>query len=141
MSASIFKFKGYTISKLVYSKSKIEGMESDNPDEKLKLDATHGFTDDFSKGKLTLKVQLVSSENDSFLLLEVDGFFDIDSGLIKDNENKDREISEVNQIFLVNATAILYPYLRSIVTMVTGLDNSNSIILPTVNLRNFSTED
>jgi len=139
MSAPIFEFKGYSINNLIYSKSKIEGMEFTNPDENLEFDANHGFTDDFSKGKLGLKVQLASKENDSFLILEVDGFFDINSGLLKDDEGNDRETSEVHQIFLVNATAILYPYLRSIVTMVTGLDNSNNIILPTINLRNFST--
>lgn len=141
MSASIFEFKGYKINNLIYSKSKIEGMEFTDPNEDLEFEASHGFTDDFSKGKLGLKVQLASKENDSFLILEVDGFFDINSGLLKDDEENDRDISDVNKIFLVNATAILYPYLRSIVTMVTGLDNSNNIILPTINLRNFSMDN
>ncbi|WDV07140.1 protein-export chaperone SecB [Lysinibacillus irui] len=141
MSAPIFEFKGYTINNLIYSKSKIEGMKFTDPDENLEFEANHGFTDDFSKGKLGLKVQLASKENDSFLILEVDGFFDIDSGLLKDDEGNERDISDVHHIFIVNAAAILYPYLRSIVSMVTGLDNSNNIILPTINLRNLSMEN
>ena len=140
MSAPIFEFKGYTINNLIYSKSKIEGMEFTNPDENLELDASHGFTDDFSKGKLGLKVQLASKENDSFLIIDVDGFFDINPDLLKDDEGNDRDISDVYHIFIVNATAIVYPYLRSIVSMVTGLDNSNNIILPTINLRNLLME-
>ncbi|PFE22377.1 hypothetical protein CN279_25225 [Bacillus anthracis] len=138
MSAPIFEFKGYTITNLIYSKNKIEGMEFTDPDENLEFDASHGFTDDFSKGKLTLKVQLASKENDSFLVLDVDGFFDINPGLLKEEDGSDRDLSDVHEIFIVNATAIVYPYLRSIVSMVTGLDNSNNIILPTINLRNFS---
>ncbi|MCL6570923.1 MAG: hypothetical protein K6T88_04485 [Bacillus sp. (in: Bacteria)] len=140
MSAPIFEFKGYSVNNLIYSKSNIEGMEFVDPDKDLGFVANHGFTDDYSKGKLGLKVQLTSKENDAFLVLEVDGFFDINQGLLRDDNGNDRQISDVHQIFLANSTAILYPYLRSIVSMVTGLDNSSSIILPTINLRNFSSE-
>jgi preprotein translocase subunit SecB len=140
MEAPIFEFKGYSISNLIYSKSKIEGMEFTDPDENVEFDASLGFTEDFSKGKLGLKVQLASKDNDSFLILDVDGFFDINIGLLKDDEGNERDISDVHQIFMANATAILYPYLRSIVSVVTGLDNSNNIILPTINLRNFTSE-
>lgn len=141
MSKSIFEFKGYSIKNLVYSKIPIEGIEATSPDEDISFDSTHGFTEDFSKGKLSLKVQLASEEEDTFLILEVDGFFEINEGLLKDEDGNDRAVGEINQIFVVNGIAILYPYLRSIVSMISGLDDSNRIILPTLNLRNFSIED
>lgn len=73
--------------------------------------------------------------------MELDGYFDINDNLFKEDDGSDRDIEKVIEIFTVNGIAILYPYMRSIVSMVSGLDDSNRIILPTINLRNFEKEE
>ena len=52
----------------------------------------------------------------------ITGFFDI---------NTEENISD---ILYVNGTAILYPYLRSIVSVVSALDSSEAMVLPTINV-------
>lgn len=45
-----------------------------------------------------------------------------------------KEIDDPNKAMQVNAVAILFPYLRSTVSMFTSLMNINPLILPTINL-------
>ncbi|WP_102706576.1 protein-export chaperone SecB [Terribacillus saccharophilus] len=141
MSSPIIEFKGYSIKNLIYSQEKIKDVEFTNSQEDLEFDVSHGFTEDLSKAKLGMRLQLATEDDRSFLVLEVEGFFDINSTLIKNEDGSNREMTEIQQIFLVNSTAILYPYLRSIVSVVTSLDSANSIILPTINLRNYASKN
>ena len=70
--------------------------------------------------------------------------------VLESNENRKLEISLVGfftfsnvdddkktEILAINGTAILYPYIRSVASMVTSQDSSPAIILPTVNTINF----
>nr|WP_054750988.1 protein-export chaperone SecB [Lacticaseibacillus thailandensis] len=52
-------------------------------------------------------------------------FFDISEELT----NKD----DIGRALAVNGTAILFPYVRGIISMVTGLDSAHTILLPTIN--------
>ena len=47
------------------------------------------------------------------------------------------EKTEAKKHLSVNGTAILFPYLRSIVSILSSLDNSNAIVLPTINTHSF----
>ncbi|MDK7049411.1 protein-export chaperone SecB [Aerococcus sanguinicola] len=40
----------------------------------------------------------------------------------------------------VNGTAILFPYLRTFISVVSSLDNEDAIVIPTVNTNNFTSE-
>ncbi|OEZ34866.1 hypothetical protein A6B36_09575 [Lactiplantibacillus plantarum] len=42
---------------------------------------------------------------------------------------------------VVNGTAILYPYVRSIVSVLTSLGSENSVVLPTINTNNLFSGD
>ena len=57
-----------------------------------------------------------------YINVRIQGFFELS------DEEKAYELMRVN------ATAIMYPYLRSTVTSLTALANINPIILPTINL-------
>lgn len=137
MSTAIFEFKGYSIQNLIYTKHPVEDYKYNLPEDKMEFSVNLAFSDDFQKAKLGMQVDLKGEENKSFLTLEIDGYFDIDESLFKDEKGGNRDEIEFSKIFTLNGTAILYPYLRSTVSMITSLDNSNSIILPTLNLRSF----
>nr|WP_279384907.1 protein-export chaperone SecB [Lacticaseibacillus manihotivorans] len=38
----------------------------------------------------------------------------------------------MGRILTVNGTAILFPYVRSTISMVTGLDSAQTVLLPTI---------
>lgn len=142
MSNAIFDFRGYSIKKFIYTKEEIPEEIKLSFEDGLHFSGNQAFTEDNLKGKLTLEIKLVSPESDAYLSLEVEGYFDLNDSLFIDYDtNEKREISEVQRIFLQNGTSIMYPYLRSIVTVITSLDDESGIILPVIDLRKFAISD
>jgi preprotein translocase subunit SecB len=139
MSKPIFDFKGYSIRNLVYRKDK-STTEILDPDDGFNFETTLGFSDDYTLGMVSLSIELKDNadekEDEVFLSLEIEGMFHIDESIfIVEETGEKRELSEVQNIFLVNATAILYPYLRSIVSMITSLDAKSNMVLPVIDIR------
>ncbi|WP_339182605.1 protein-export chaperone SecB [Paenibacillus sp. FSL H8-0317] len=62
------------------------------------------------------------------------GFYSFNSK----NDNKDNfGFDDRRRFFLTNGCAVLFPYLRSVLTDVTSKSNHNPIILPTINFHQF----
>lgn len=101
-------------------------------DKEIKLDFNFGvspaFTEDKKKAKITLSCQLFTEEtyehdlSPFFLNIEVDGFFSCGK--------EDIDIED----FIVNSTAILFPYMRSFVSSFTSLSGIETITIPPVNV-------
>ncbi len=81
-----------------------------------------GHTDDYSHGAVKLSVSLVDKDAMKKISVTVIGYFEI---------NIDENITD---ILYVNGTAILYHYLRSIVSIVSAIDSSEAMLLPTINV-------
>ncbi|MCI2253427.1 protein-export chaperone SecB [Domibacillus sp. PGB-M46] len=141
MGEPIFNFTGYTINKLEYSKEPIEGFEQKENDSDFGFTIEQGITEDLKEAKLTMSVQLESKEKDAFLFLEIDGFFDLNESMRINEKNEKRDVSEIQQLLVVNGIGIVYPYLRTIVSMISSLDSHQSIILPTLDLRSIGTKN
>ncbi|WNN76754.1 protein-export chaperone SecB [Lysinibacillus capsici] len=126
MSEPIIKFKGYSIGKIFYSKEPLKIDESLDLDENQEfgLSVEQSITDDLKKAILTLTVKLNNKENEVFILTEIDSYFEV---------NNLDTLEEIKEALLVNGTAIVYPYIRSIISMISSLDAGNAIVLPTIN--------
>ncbi|HEL2473864.1 TPA: protein-export chaperone SecB [Streptococcus suis] len=73
-------------------------------------------------GAVKLVVLLVDREHGKKLTATITGYFDLN---IEEN---------IFEVLYVNGTAILYPYLRSIVSIVSAIDSSEAMLLPTINV-------
>lgn len=121
--SAIISFKKYRI--VEYNFKRIDPTEeTDELNEKpeFELEVIPGINDEWTVGKLELKVTYKNAEVEIFLIVE--GYFTI---------SKDLDRSEVPQVLTLNGTAILFPYVRSMVSMVSSLDSENAILLPTIN--------
>lgn len=76
---------------------------------------------------IRLSVEIGNDKTESYVKAEIAGFFTFEA---------DEEISEevLVNYYQVNGTAILFPYLRSIVSDITSKSDNSPIILPTVNI-------
>ncbi|MBT2569835.1 protein-export chaperone SecB [Planococcus sp. ISL-110] len=126
----VIKFRGYSIEKLVFTKEEMDFDEEfeDQEDKDLSLSLNYGVTEDFKEGKVELTVRIKNTENDIKISLKVVGDFEI---------NNLDDIEKIHQFLSINGTAILYPYVRSIISMVSSLDSPDAILLPTINTSNF----
>lgn len=128
----VMEFEGYSINKLFYGtiESDIEIDESE--DDKFERKVSIGISEDRKKGIVILNVILLNSDNQKSIDVEVAGEFSI---------NKSLEIEEVEELLTVNGVALIYPYVRSIISMITSLDSSSAIIIPTLNTKIFSNKE
>lgn len=119
---AILKFTGYKIVNLEYSRD-IDLLDKD--ENELEVGVGTAISDDGKQGQVKISVTAIDVENKRTVKAEVLGSFDF-----IDVEDKER-------ILAVNGTAILYPYVRAIISTITTQDSLNAIILPTVNTLNF----
>ena len=87
-----------------------------------KIDFQAGTTEDLKNGKVILTAKISDVKNHRRIEAKLSGYFDIN---IKE---------DIEEYLVVNGTAILFPYLRSVVSMITSLDSSDAIVIPTVNV-------
>ena len=119
---AILKFTGYKIVNLVYSRD-IDLLDKD--ENELEVGVGTAISDDGEQGQVKISVTALDVENKRTVKAEGLGSFDF-----IDVEDKERTLA-------VNGTAILYPYVRAIISTITTQDSLNAIILPTVNTLNF----
>ncbi len=107
----------YEIEELSYVRSvDNEDLGSDN----LKLAIESGMTEDRKNGKVTLKAKFVDQGENKTIVARVSGYFNLES--------------EQENYLVVNGAAIVFPYLRSAISMVSSLDSSDAVLIPTVNI-------
>ncbi|MDV6381052.1 protein-export chaperone SecB [Pediococcus pentosaceus] len=123
----VINLESYKIADLRYTKDEdeIKKYKSD-----FEFTPTLAFSKDKKVAKLTIRTSIKINKNkyieDCAVSLILNGFFEI-SDDIKNDEKK------VASLVITNGTAILFPYVRSIVSMVSGLDSNQTILLPTIN--------
>ncbi|WP_125762864.1 protein-export chaperone SecB [Companilactobacillus hulinensis] len=120
----IIEFKGYSIKNLEYTRD-VDILSS--YDSGFNYIPSVGLNDDKSKATLTVDISLKREENNFGVKVKIQGQFNINESLSAKNTD------DIAAALFVNGTAILYPYARSIVSMITGLDSSSTILLPTIN--------
>ena len=109
----------YEIEELSYVRSvDNEDLGSDN----LKLAIESGMTEDRKNGTVTSKATFVDQGENKTIVARVSGYFTINSE------------SEQENYLVVNGAAIIFPYLRSAISMVSSLDSSDAVLIPTVNI-------
>lgn len=114
-------FKGYRIKRLEY------GIDIENEKNDMKIQ--YGISKDQKLGQVTITVHFSDESKKSHGILVVTGQFDLMENLSEEDQH----------IFLgQNGSAILYPYVRSILSMVMALDDNRVQILPTLNFVNLS---
>lgn len=125
MEQTILKFKGFMVEKMEYLKNKKVTLEDEvflSPDILFKL----AMNKDKTKANIYIGIKLGSEKNLPFIVEAiVRGDFEI--------TNSELEEEEIKKFYLQNGTAILFPYVRSIITDLTSKSNHNPIILPTIN--------
>lgn len=129
----VIKFLGYSIDRLIYTKDQ-EGLEEEfkeHKDGKMGISLEYGVTEDLKNGTVGLSVRLIDDEKDMNISLKITGQFEI---------NQIEDIDEIHQFLSVNGTAIIYPYVRSVISMVSSLDSEQAVVLPTINTTNFRNE-
>ncbi len=124
---STMQFQGYSVLEANYvSKEKQATSASES-----RIELSPSFSQRVSKisdHRYSLELGIIignqkqSDELPFYINVRIQGFF-----VLSDEE-------KAYELMRVNATAIMYPYLRSTVTSLTALANINPIILPTINL-------
>ncbi|WP_024397873.1 protein-export chaperone SecB [Streptococcus suis] len=119
MEKPVIFLQKYELDELLISRD----ISEDNLEEKdLSLTAKVAITEDKMHGAVKLVVLLVDREHGKKLTATITGYFDLN---IEEN---------IFEVLYVNGTAILYPYLRSIVSIVSAIDSSEAMLLPTINV-------
>lgn len=126
---SVLIFEKYVVNKVEFIRN-----ENYNTEEKTKIQFTikkqAKKTDNKMEITLCTKVFENAKENNYpfEMTIEITGFFVI--------ESEDKEIN-----LEPNAVAILYPYIRAIVSTYTANANVNALILPPINVNNLFKEN
>lgn len=128
MEGPVIVFESYKLNKYNFEKKdNVDYQETTEEKEKdnISLSVETGTTEDLKSGRVTVNVEVQNEEMK--LNIEVSGFFSI---------NIETSADEITKFLTVNGTAIVFPYIRSMVSMLTSLDSSQALILPTINTQN-----
>lgn len=124
---SDFKFDKYIIRHSNFSIEQEKGLKSDD----LSLEITPKGIKYPNKFILTLEVEIKDDNNKFKLNILVDGYFSFRENIPTD---------EMSDYFIVNAPAIIFPYIRSYITILTSLSGIGTMNLPLLNLTKLSNE-
>ena len=118
----VIEFEAYRITNIDYKAyDDLKDLE-EFAEDKSALSAWVGIDEEEEHAQIKLKAVVSDEDNLRSITVEVAGAFKI-------NDKND-----VKSHLTSNGTAILLPYLRSIVSMVSSFDNKNAILLPTFRL-------
>lgn len=130
------QFKNYHIANIEYKFNYLHSEENNEETFKLGLDyKIEPINDDYSEAWVHLIFTTGDKElknNSLYINVEIVGLFEINTENQSVNDNID--------FLTINANAILFPYLRSLVSEVTSKGNESPIILPTINVVSFIKE-
>ncbi|WP_273753008.1 protein-export chaperone SecB [Leuconostoc mesenteroides] len=114
----VISFQAYRIEKFNYSKRESSGKTEDN---KFQVGVQPGFDEEKKRAIITVNVQFGNKDVDIDIV--VNGYFELQDG----------KTDNFAKYLVINGTAILFPYIRSMISMLTSLDNENAILIPTIN--------
>ncbi|WP_413491438.1 hypothetical protein [Brochothrix thermosphacta] len=128
------ELKVYEINKIIYKKigEFEEGQEDKSDKEDIKTVVESGVAEsDESKGRISIEMGIIDKEGERSIDAKVTGYFTINKDVIEEQG------LDLKDTLSINGAAILFPYIRSVISMVTSLDSDNAILLPTVNVMEF----
>lgn len=117
-------FRGYMIKSLIYKHIDDESELSEEEKKKFDLNSSFGYNKKEKTGVVKEKINIYNKNKKSLINLEIMANFSI-------NEEDDDE--KIKTLLAQNGSAMLYPYLRTIVSLVTALDSSDTTVLPSIN--------
>ncbi|MBA3076729.1 hypothetical protein HJQ46_04455 [Lactobacillus plantarum] len=91
-------------------------------DKDINIQSKSALTSDKKKAKVILNIQVRKAT--LVIDLELEGYFEVSNEL---------ENSKIAAALAVNGVAILFPYARSVISMISTLDSSEVVVLPTIN--------
>lgn len=123
-AVSILKMKDFYFSKINFEKT--EGFDATSYNNSL-LKIGFGKQKQINDNELVLKIQLkVYVENGFNIEMQAVGKFECDNSDPKDNMKA--------WMLEKNAAAIMFPYIRSEITLITSQPNFRNIIIPPINI-------
>ena len=129
----IIVFEGYSIKKLLVESIDQEDLQNRlRDDEHLNISVKQGVSEDRLNAGVMVNAILYSAENSKKYDITVEGFFSIGE------EYSVKPLEEIENILRVNGTALVYPYIRSTLSVISSLDSPTAVVLPTLNTQIFS---
>lgn len=126
MSAPI-KMDGYRILNIDY-RANVKAEEFSDPENSgFEQKQEFSISDDFKFGLIKLIYKCYDVGKKRIVTVTVQGQFSFDF------TSKYYSQNSVKELLAINGSAILFPYVRSIISMITTLDSPDAIVLPTVN--------
>lgn len=120
MRIPVISFEKYDIVNINYEKYEPNVVE----EAKIETRVSVGISEGLEAGRVEIESKISDPNNDRVITVKIRGYFLV---------NEDLEEEEIKDFLSQNGTAILYPYVRSVMSMVSSLDSEESILLPTIN--------
>lgn len=126
---AIIEFKGYRINKLNYEVIDNDEIKALADVDKSKVDNSFKFAlnSDQTSGKVIVESDVIDIYGKRKVHAELEANFKINKEKFKDKE-------EIKSSLAVNGTAMLFPYVRSVISFLSTLDSENAILIPTLNV-------
>lgn len=127
MADPVIKLMSYRISNIEYHQydSKEEMDSLDKEIKKSDINMNYGVDKKSNTGKILMTAHIFNKEQKKVVDIGVTGFFKFRED-IGDFEDKQKYL-------MMNGSAMLYPYLRTTVSMIMAMDNPMTTILPSLN--------
>ncbi len=120
----VLEFKGYHIKEIIYNDEIPKEIE--NKDEKgssVQRTIEAGITEDKKRANINIKMDVIDFKRNRSISVRIGGIFNINGDFSED---------EIKRYLGINGVAILYPYVRSIISMISSLDSTSAIVIPTI---------
>lgn len=124
------QIKAYRITNVNYhqydTEAEISALKSDKTElQKNGLEMRYSISRDDDIGIIEMTTNLLFEEQKKMINITVNGLFHYRED-INDNEEK-------KKLLMINGAAMIYPYLRSTVSMIVSMDNPLTTVLPSLN--------
>lgn len=130
MTEGKITFDGYQVKEINFLLNQNYSTESEQIEINFELESKQGLAEDKMHSSLLLTAKIFDdAEKNNYpfqLKVELEGFFSIDS-------EKEIDIEKYSP----NMIAILYPYLRALISNITVNSNIPALTLPTINANDF----
>lgn len=122
-STPVISISSYRILSIQYKHfaSKSEFPQSEKPS----IEMNYALSKDHQGGKAEMTAHVVKPLQYQVMDITVAGYYDFRKDVTKVDDQK--------KYLAINGGAMLYPYLRTIVSIITALDKTDSVVLPSLN--------
>lgn len=115
----VINFRGYRILKVNYDIQKKE-----NQPDGGELSVRSAISKDATEGQIDMSVSFANLDKERSGVITIRGSFDLRADLSE---------SDKKRYLAINGAAMVYPYVRVIASVITGLDSSEVSALPSIN--------